>query len=402
MRTFVIADRKRSRSWYWTIEAQSRRLVVTNDKVGELGTRDRFEVIKHPSAAALQADLQQRVSAKLAAGFVETSYPPLSPTGQALEDALAEDPDDRAAHMAYADYLQELGDPRSEFISVQFALEDEGRPEAERNRLLKRERALLREHRARLLGRMAPFFNAKEKTRYRFARGWLDTLDILFLSVHHARALACAPETRLLRRLIIHDLFTETKGDYPPEDRIPADTSYPAQYVLPSAQFLGNLRVLQVGELEGEVKLSYYGGETLPAFLGRLPRLRELNANVAEVDRGKLLDALVNLPELRTLRLEGFDFGNDGCRELVRSSLLKRLKVLQVRFAYIDDEGARTLARCKDLRTLEHLDLSLNWLTRAGIDALRKTGVNLQAEPQHDRNEDLAEEFELDEGGDWE
>jgi uncharacterized protein (TIGR02996 family) len=400
MRSFVLGDRKRSRAWYWTVEAQGRRLVVTHGKVGELGTRGSFQVIEHPSAAALQADLQQRVHAKLREGFVESTYPTPSPTGQALEDALAEDPDDLAAHMAYADYLQEQGDPRGEFISVQLALEDEGRPAAERERLQKRERALLKEHRARFLGRMAPFFRRNGESRYRFARGWLDTLDITFLSVHHARALAHAPETRLLRHLILRDLFCETAGDFPPEKGIPADTSYPAQYVLPQAEFLGNVRVLQVGELEETVNLCYYGGETLPAFLARLPRLRELNAHVAGVDRGELLATLEDLPELNTLRLQGFDFGNDGCRELVRSGLLKRLKVLQVRFAYIDDEGAQALARCKDLRNLELLDLSLNWLTGVGVAALGKTGVNLRAEPQHDLNEEPEPDDEFDE--DWE
>jgi uncharacterized protein (TIGR02996 family) len=43
---------------------------------------------------------------------------------EALEAALVENPDDLAAHRAYADHLMELGDPRGEFIQVQLALED--------------------------------------------------------------------------------------------------------------------------------------------------------------------------------------------------------------------------------------------------------------------------------------
>ena len=49
----------------------------------------------------------------------------------ALEDAIAANPDDRAAHSAYADLLTEEGDPRGEFIAVQLALEDESLPPAE-------------------------------------------------------------------------------------------------------------------------------------------------------------------------------------------------------------------------------------------------------------------------------
>jgi uncharacterized protein (TIGR02996 family) len=395
VRTFIRSDGNEGR--FWTTEVHGRRLVITHGKVGTLGSRGCFRILKHPSAAALQADLERRVRAKLREGYVETSSPPPAPMQQALEDALAANPDDLAAHMAYADYLQEQGDPRGELISVQLALEDENRPAAERKRLRKRERALVAQHRARFLGRLAPFFRPDEDDRYRFARGWLDTLDILFLTVHQARALAHAPETRLLRHLIIRDLYSESPGEFPPGEPIPSHASNSSQYVLPSAEFLGNLRVLQVGELEEEVNLCYYGGEALPAFLARLPRLVELNAHVGEVERGELFAALKGLPELRTLRLQGFDFGK-GCRELARSGLLRRLKTLQVRLGYIDDEGARALARCKDLRNLDLLDLSLNWLTPVGIAALAETGVNLQAEPQHDP----AEEFVLDYDEDWE
>ena len=61
----------------------------------------------------------------------------------ALEEALQADPDDRAAHAAYADLLTEEGDPRGEFVSVQLALEDEALPAARRDELKERERALL-------------------------------------------------------------------------------------------------------------------------------------------------------------------------------------------------------------------------------------------------------------------
>ena len=61
----------------------------------------------------------------------------------ALEDSLAEDPDDLATHMAYADLLAEQGDPRGEFIQTQLALEDPGRSPEERKRLQQRERELL-------------------------------------------------------------------------------------------------------------------------------------------------------------------------------------------------------------------------------------------------------------------
>src|SRR5436189_37638 len=43
---------------------------------------------------------------------------------RALEDELAASPDDLATHAAYADLLDEIGDPRGELIQVQIALDD--------------------------------------------------------------------------------------------------------------------------------------------------------------------------------------------------------------------------------------------------------------------------------------
>ncbi len=62
---------------------------------------------------------------------------------EAFEKAILENPDDLAGYAAYADWLAEQGDPRGEFMQVQLALEDEGRPAKERKRLQKREQELL-------------------------------------------------------------------------------------------------------------------------------------------------------------------------------------------------------------------------------------------------------------------
>src|SRR5262249_60165679 len=72
-----------------------------------------------------------------------------------LEAALVEDHDDLATHRAYADYLQEQGDPRGEFIQVQLALEDPERTTEERWELKRRERELLAEHEREWLGSLA-------------------------------------------------------------------------------------------------------------------------------------------------------------------------------------------------------------------------------------------------------
>ena len=74
---------------------------------------------------------------------------------RALEGAIAANFADLAAHSAYADYLQEQGDPRGELIQMQLALEDATRPAEERQRLRQREKELLDAHLREWLGEIA-------------------------------------------------------------------------------------------------------------------------------------------------------------------------------------------------------------------------------------------------------
>src|SRR5207249_2522467 len=85
---------------------------------------------------------------------------------EALEAALAEDPDDVATHAAYADLLTEQGDPRGEFIQVQLALEDESRPAKERRELQQRERDLLHAHARTADGLPVPGQRARLRVRH--------------------------------------------------------------------------------------------------------------------------------------------------------------------------------------------------------------------------------------------
>src|SRR5436190_1254994 len=78
----------------------------------------------------------------------EPADPPLDATGRALEDALAADPDELAAHMAYADWLSEQADAalqaRGELVRVQLELEGTAPGDGRRGELRLRELELLR------------------------------------------------------------------------------------------------------------------------------------------------------------------------------------------------------------------------------------------------------------------
>jgi uncharacterized protein (TIGR02996 family) len=163
MRYFLLTGGEEERSW-WTIGTNGyNRIVVCTAHDSSPG---QVETIR-----CTRDDVQQRVDQfiadKRAAGYAEDKTPWHggfeSPLRQSLEDAIAEDPDDLASHMAYADHLVELGDPRGELIQVQLALEDEKLSAAKRKKLQAREEALLKQHARTWLGPMAAY--------------WIDKLD---------------------------------------------------------------------------------------------------------------------------------------------------------------------------------------------------------------------------------
>src|SRR5262245_31263738 len=127
MRKFVFSDEKSNK--FWNIDLQGTRFSVT---FGKVGTKGQTQTKEFADADQARKAHDKLVAEKLAKGYVETAAapppaPPAAPLQRSLEAALAEDPGDVAAHSAYADYLQEQGDPRGEFIQVQLALEEPGR-----------------------------------------------------------------------------------------------------------------------------------------------------------------------------------------------------------------------------------------------------------------------------------
>jgi uncharacterized protein (TIGR02996 family) len=210
---------------------------------------------------------------------------------EALEAALVENPDDTAAHSAYADYLQEQGDPRGEFIQVQLELEDPGKSPAERKKLQEQEVKLLKAHQREWLGSLGDHLLAPRPKKpawdmptyqYQFRRGWLDSLQARMYQLDFTRALARAPESRLLRRLVLEETRYHEPGEYDPgDDPIPEDSSDPAPYALLRSPYLGNVRVLQYGEQEEEGPDELYfncrvSGRPLAGLVKLMPRLEEL------------------------------------------------------------------------------------------------------------------------------
>jgi uncharacterized protein (TIGR02996 family) len=376
----------------------------------------------------------------------------------ALEAALVEDPDDLATHRAYADYLQEHGDPRGEFIQVQLALEDPERTTEERRELERRERELLAEHEREWLGVLVdelwgpveePWELIAESMRpyeIRFVRGWLDRIALHAFTLDRegdlGQLLRKAPEARLLRELVLEyddgiveklvgspfltnlrmfQLGVQVEDGYQSQSgyvytpRVPKFVSglprieklfLLAKHYDPVPLFalsnLSNLRVLQVYHLEDRYPLELLAENTV---LNNLTHLL-LHPHAGDEPFIELagVRAVIQSPHLRSLihlQLRCSDLGDVGCTEIVTSGILKRLKVLDLRHGAITDAGARILADCTDLQCLELLDIDRNGLTQTGIDALRRVlGDKLRADDQQTA-EELAERHYLYEG-DWE
>jgi uncharacterized protein (TIGR02996 family) len=378
----------------------------------------------------------------------------------ALEAALVEDPDDLATHRAYADYLQEQGDPRGEFIQVQLALEDPERTTKERWELERRERELLAEHKRKWLGVLAdellgPAGELRESLdendrpyEIHFARGWLDRLVRVRTrerSSDLGRLLSKAPEARLLRELVlkffdegaveklIGSPFLSNLRLLHLDVRLDWMDSEEPHFLHPSCHFLPIL----TRELPRIEQLHLFGSLSEPHRLFALPNLRNLRVlkvhysfaflplevlgdnpalgNLTHLlvhpppSREHSIDlagvrALIQSPHLRSLthlQLHRSDLGDVGCTEIVTSGVLKRLKVLDLRHGEITDAGARILADCPDLQRLEHLDIDRNGLTQAGIDALRRVlGDKLRADDQQTTEE--LEQLQYLSEGDWE
>ncbi len=309
---------------------------------------------------------------------------------KALEDALVEDPDDRAAHMAYADFLTERGDPRGEFVGVQLALEAPDSPAKQHKELKKREKALLKEHRDQWLGPAWEWLGAKHVAAVRFARGWLDEACLVKPHLDLAKLLAGSAEFRLLRVLRVMDEYPERSFD--------GGKEYAALHALLKSPYLGNVRRLVIGEPDRDDPIPHPDGSAVADALSRMPRLEELSVCARGVDAGELFRTAAKLERLRTLHLALVPVDNDACAGLAKSGLLRRVKVLRLRGARIGNKGAIMLASCADLRNLERLDLEGNEINKQSArSALARVGISTELKNQgewetEDEEEDLYED----------
>jgi uncharacterized protein (TIGR02996 family) len=236
----------------------------------------------------------------------------MSSTRDALEAALVAEPENVALHSAYADYLMEEGDPRGEYIRLQLEQEDRDQP-AERLRELEQKAFEIRQaHEREWLGSLAEFVFRERRTVGQMAN---EHLAITW------------------RRGWIHSVTV-----YWDHERSVKELS--------ECRFARLLHTLEICS-----QLSSNPPQTR-RFLRTLDKL-----SICELildDHPTLGDALVTA--------------------LVKRPIFSRLCSLSLRNCGITDEGATALANRSSQHDIPKLDLSDNFITAVGLDALKQVG----------------------------
>ena len=280
---------------------------------------------------------------------------------------------------------------------------------------------------------------------FRFSKGWLDSLFVPVLRVDLARTFVkAADRLRLLRRLTIDDAFVDDDDvkAMNPAEVLAEIPSLPTLAEFSYREALDSFRMNQHfwprempvdrrpdnmnGLLEKMPNLTSLSTESALLDMKRLfaqqisPRLRilkvrsravyplqELADNPAVAGlTGLHLDALpfarmdesptAYLPfeplralleskhfgNLTHLRIGPSDLGDMGCRLLIDSGLLKRLRLLDLSDGTITDAGAQMFAYSPDAKRLELLRLSRNRLTEVGRRLLELAGISADASDQ--------------------
>jgi uncharacterized protein (TIGR02996 family) len=176
------------------------------------------------------------------------------------------------------------------------------------------------------------------------------------------RALADSPHLPALRRLALQNVDMGEEG----ARALAGHIAYPRKYARSV-----NLAGLVALDLRRNV--IYEEGVTELAHSPHLAGLTELSLSPLW---GKDVEALEEsrfLKSLTVLRISGKDF-SEGIDGLLECSFIKRLRVLELAQTGAEDRHAETIADCRHLGKLEHLNLGGNRITDDGLLALASRG----------------------------
>ena len=230
-------------------------------------------------------------------------------------EAIREQPGSRANRLVYADWLQDQGDPRGEFIHLQDKASRLPESAASRLALEAEAHALLLQHEAEWLGPLRGVVS-----NWEFRGGLLNWVTVE------------------ARTFLAH-----------------------AEEWLPALPLLG----LHLRKARGEI-----------AALAACPQLAHLNGlylgdNDLRDDELRVLLFSPHLRRLTTLYLQSNQISPAGVEALASSPHLPRLRELSLGHNRLREAGVQALIQTRHLRRLRRLNLTMTFLDRPGVQALR-------------------------------
>jgi uncharacterized protein (TIGR02996 family) len=296
-----------------------------------------------------------------------------------LHDILAH-PDDDAPRLIYADWLDEHGDPRGEFIRVQCALAQLSDEDPHRWPLQQREQELLREHEAKWLpkdgGSACVFRRGFVEECTLIPQDFLSAAERLFEQTPLQHVCLRERTYSALSARVFEGFGLQHVAQSPHLARL-RGLSLSFEFPL-SSQELRTLSESPYLDHLTDLKLCVFNLEddalnTWEKALLR-PTLRRLDLSGSGGVNAPFLHALAQTPRLANLRflsLARTTLGSDNLPILANSPVLTNLRELNLNDNVLSHEAATVLAGSRLLPQLETLHLDSNLLGDAGALALR-------------------------------
>ena len=258
---------------------------------------------------------------------------------------ILEHPDDDAPRLIYADWLEDRGDPRAEFIRIQCQLADPYDEEIDREELAWRLRRLEDEYEEQWADGIGQYVLS-----YTFRRGFIEYVEITAERfVERAdRLFHSNPITAVTIRGVDRQQGMRQFAECPFVERLTA---------------IGFARSGRAGRLLGVLCESPY--------IGNIQRLALSQCDVD--DRG--LGAIANCERLKGLTFLDVTenrIRNAGISRLAQSAYMANLEILLAGDNEIRLTGARELAASPHLNRLKYLELPGNPIDHRGVEALRE------------------------------
>ena len=306
-------------------------------------------------------------------------------------------PDDDAQRLIFADWLDEEGDPRGQFIRVQLALAELPVDDPARKDLLLKERELLAAHRDEW---EAPFRGLASGCV--FHRGFVEELRVgakEFLR-HAPEIFAAGPVRHVHLRDVSDGLPAVMQSPY--MSRLTALTVYaqhsgePLARAVARSEYLSELKHLTLTRN----RLADDAAEQL-ARSPHLANLEELDLSENEIGEtgARAIAASPHLAKVRRLELRDNRLGPVGAEALAGSDRLAALHRLGLAHNEVGLPRLLSLGRVCALLGVPALDLSANGLKAAGLRAILFRPQGVDAGPVRLAELDLSGNEELGDNG---